>query len=185
MSRRTPARSLRAGRVGRVQILVLVLMVSAMGAVACGSEEAARDLPSTPAEADSIVVRVSGTEGVAYEGRYGSSFGESTLVEETTIKDEPAEYEIDLQEDEGEAVIASFHKTQPGTEQLKVQIVADGEVAVESSTYVEDGSVFADWGLENLPMPELPPLPEMPEFEPPPMPEFEDPPPEPQRPPRR
>ncbi len=121
------------------------------------------------------MVRVPGTEGVAYEGSYGSSFRDSTEVEETTIEDEPVEYEVDLQEDEGQAVIANFHKTQSGTEQLKVQIVADGEVAVESSTYVEDGSVFADWGLENAPMPEMsefePPLmPEMPEFEPPPMP---------------
>jgi hypothetical protein len=40
---------------------------------------------------------------------------------------------------------AGFQKTQPGTGALKVEILADGEVVSESTTYAELGTVNVDW----------------------------------------
>jgi hypothetical protein len=42
-------------------------------------------------------------------------------------------------------VTAGFQKTQPGTSELNVEIVADDEVIVESRTFAEFGAANADW----------------------------------------
>jgi len=165
-------------------MLVAIIMVAS----ACGTlgEQGAKDLPSSPVEADDLVVRVSGTEGVAYKGSYGTSFlkRDETDVKKTTVKSEPTEYKVNLQKGKDKAVFAEFSKTQSNTEQLEVEIVADDEVAVEGSTNVEKGSVFIDWGLENVPLPKLPKfkappppkIPSPPKFEPPPKPKMPKPP---------
>ncbi len=109
-----------------------------------------------------MVVRVSGTEGVAYSGNYGTLAEEPELVK-GTLDDQPTEYEVEVPESNAGGVTAQFQKTQSGAGALKVEILADGEVAAESTTYVESGSVIVDWlpqlgatGEEILPQEGLP-----------------------------
>lgn len=132
--------------------------------IGCGSGEevAESNPPSTPEEADNLVVRVSGTEGVAYSGNYGTLAEEPELVK-GTLDDQPTEYEVEVPESNAGGVTAQFQKTQSGAGALKVEILADGEVAAESTTYVESGSVIVDWlpqlgatGEEILPQEGLP-----------------------------
>lgn len=152
--------------------LLLVASIVIAGYMLLAGEEGAKALPSAPAGAESLIIRVSGTEGVVYKGVYATSFTDEdeTTVKEATIDSDPTEYEVDLQGGKDKAVLADFTKTQSGTGQLKVEIVADGEVAVEGATNIDKGSVFIDWGLENVPPPKIP------KFKPPPL-EIKPPPP--------
>jgi hypothetical protein len=169
----------------QVSILAVVLAVIVIGATACGSsgERKAKDLPSTPAGTKSLVIRVSGSKGVAYKGSYGHSIYEKAKnVKETTVKSEPTEYKVDLPKGKDKSLFASFGKTQSGTEQLKVEILADGEVAADGSTNIEKGSVLLIWG--NMPTPNLPKfkappppkMPSVPKFKAPPKPKMPAPP---------
>ncbi len=56
-------------------ILLVFAIILGTLLIGCGSGEevAESNPPSTPEEADNLVVRVSGTEGVAYSGNYGTS----------------------------------------------------------------------------------------------------------------
>ncbi len=121
--------------------VVLVLLLAG-----CGGDDNApnADLPSTPEEASSVVVRVSGTEGTAYSGDYGSIEGTLQPVD-GALGDEPTEYEVEVEEGVSDGVIAGFQKTQPGGEKLKVEVLADDQVVVESTTYAEFGVANADW----------------------------------------
>jgi hypothetical protein len=53
-------------------------------------------------------------------------------------------------------VTAGFQKTQPGTGELNVEILADDEVIVESRTFAEFGAANADWFPQIGPPEELP-----------------------------
>jgi hypothetical protein len=137
---------------------VLVVFVLALGGllvVGCGGsqdEEADLDVPASPEEANNVVVRVSGTEGVSYSGNYGTLAGPVELVDET-VGAEPTDYEVQVQEGASDGVIASFQKTEPGQGELKVQTLADEKVVVESRTLAERGAANADW----LPQEPVPP----------------------------
>jgi hypothetical protein len=183
LSRRTK-RSLFRGY-EQESILPTVLAVIVIVATACGSsgERTVKDLPSTPAGAKNLVIRVSGSKGVAYKGSYGHSiFEKAKNVKETTVKAEPTEYKVDLPKDKDKSLFASFGKTQSGSEQLKVEIVADGEVAADGSTNVEKGTVLLIWG--NMPTPKPPKfkappppkVPSPPKFKAPPAPKMPAPP---------
>jgi hypothetical protein len=127
--------------------LVFVLALGALLAGCGGSGEkgeAPEDLPSSPDEANEVLVRVSGAEGTAYSGTYGSIEGKLQSVDDT-VGSEPTEYEVDVVQGVDDGVTAGFQKTQPGPEELSVEIVADGDVVVESKTFAEFGEVNADW----------------------------------------
>jgi hypothetical protein len=121
-------------------VLVFVL-------VSCGSEDEGKgdSVPSSPGEANDLVVRVSGAEGTVYSGDYGNLSGEIQTVEDTTLGDEPQEYELEIEENISDGVTAAFRKTQPSAGELKAEIVADGEVVVESRTRVQNGSIIVEW----------------------------------------
>jgi hypothetical protein len=130
----------------RIQIgfvLVLGALLSGCG----GSEkgEANENVPPTPGEAGSVVIRVSGAEGTAYAGNYETIEGELEIVEETTLGSEPVDYEVEIQEGASDGVTALFEKTQPGREELRVGILADEELVAESRTFAEFGDVIVDW----------------------------------------
>jgi hypothetical protein len=91
------------------------------------------------------VVRVSGAEGTVYSGDYGNLSGEIQTVEDTTLGDEPQEYELEIEENISDGVTAAFRKPQPSAGELKAEIVADGEVVVESRTRVQNGSIIVEW----------------------------------------
>ena len=138
--------------------LVLVLVVGLVVAGCGGSEEngeAPENVPASPEEAGEVVVRVSGAEGTAYSGTYGSIEGDLQTVDDT-IGAEPTEYQVEVEEGVADGVTAGFQKTQPGTGELNVEILADDEVIVDSRTFAEFGAANADWFPQIGPPEELP-----------------------------
>ena len=138
--------------------LGLVLVVGLL-VVGCGgsgeSGGAPENVPGSPEEAGNVVVRVSGAEGTAYSGTYGSIEGDLQVVDDT-IGAEPTEYPVEVEEGVADGVTAGFQKTQPGPDELKVEILADDEVIVESRTFAEYGSANADWVPQIGPPEEFP-----------------------------
>ena len=118
--------------------------------------EADLDVPARPEEATSVVVRVSGTEGVAYSGNYGTLEGPVEIVDDT-IGAEPTYYEVQVQEGVSDGVVASFRKTEPGQGELRVQTLADDKVVVESRTLAELGAADAAWLPQEMGSSEGPP----------------------------
>ena len=147
MSRRTSVRR----RPFAVLLGVSLVVVLAFGTLArCGGSgengEAPSQVPANPEEAGEVMVRVSGTESIAYAGTYGNLEQEGVPPTiEDTLRDEPAEYEVEIEEGVSDGVSAFFEKTEPGVGELEAEILADGEVIAESTTYAEFGSVIVDW----------------------------------------
>jgi hypothetical protein len=138
--------------------LGLVLVIGVVVAGCGGSGEAAEapeNVPASPEEAGEVVVRVSGAEGIAYSGTYGSIEGDLQTVDDT-IGAEPTEHQVEVEEGVADGVTAGFQKTQPGTGELNVEILADDEVIVESRTFAEFGAANADWFPQIGPPEEFP-----------------------------
>jgi hypothetical protein len=78
-------------------LLDFVLALGALLVAGCGGsqDEADIDVPASPEEATNVVVRVSGTEGVAYSGNYGTLEGPAEIVDDA-IGAEPTDYEIEV-----------------------------------------------------------------------------------------
>lgn len=138
--------------------LIFVLALGALLVAGCGGsqDEADLDVPARPEEATNVVVRVSGTEGVAYSGNYGTLEGPVEIVDDT-IGAEPTDYEVQVQEGVSDGVFASFRKTEPGQGELRVQTLADEKVVVESSTLAELGVADAAWLPQEMGSTEGPP----------------------------
>jgi ABC-type glycerol-3-phosphate transport system substrate-binding protein len=156
VARRIPVGCGRLAMLGVRLALVLVLGVLLAGCSGSGEKgEAPENLPSSPEEADEVVVRVSGTEGTAYSGTYGTIEGTLQTVDDTVGAD-PTDYEVEVEEGVADGVTAGFQKTQPGSEELSVEILADDQVVVESRTFAELGAVNADWFPQVGPPEEIP-----------------------------
>ena len=121
----------------------------------CGGSEEEGDLsvPLSPEEAGEVVVRVSGTEGVVYSGTYGTIEGMLQTVEDT-VGAEPTDYPVDVAEGVSDGVTAGFQKIETGEGELRIEILADDEVVVESRTLADSGAVNADW-FPQLSIPEV------------------------------
>lgn len=143
MRQRTLAGHGVLARLGGLLVLVLALGVLLTG---CGGseDEANTNVPTSPEDAGQVMVRVSGTEGIAYSGIYGNISGELQTIDDT-LGTEPTDYEIEVQEGVSDGVTAALQKTESGQGELKVQILADDQVVVESRTLAELGEVNADW----------------------------------------
>lgn len=136
--------------------LVLVVGTFVAGCGGSGENgEAPENVPASPEEAGEVIVRVSGTEGTVYSGTYGSIEGDLQTVDDT-IGAEPTEYQVEVEEGVADGVTAGFQKTQPGTGELNVEIVADDQVIVESRTFAEFGAANADWFPQIGPPEEFP-----------------------------
>ena len=136
-----------------VSVVVFGALVAGCGGSGEGGE-APGNVPASPEEAGEVVVRVSGTEGTAFSGTYGSIEGALETVDDT-LGGEPTEYQVEVEEGVADGVTAGFQKIQPGPEELSVEILADGETIVESRTFAEFGAANADWfpqiGPEEIP----------------------------------
>src|SRR4028118_970198 len=88
--------------------------------------EAPENVPVSPEEAGEVVVRVSGAEGIAYSGTYGSIEGDLQIVDDTRGA-EPTEYQVEVEEGVADGVTAGFQKTQPGTGEARAGVLADAE----------------------------------------------------------
>ncbi len=137
-----------------------------------GGEENAEALdasaPLAPEKASGITIRVSGLEGMAYVGDYGTlNVEDGLLTVEGVLGDEPEEFEVEG--DISQGVTAFLQKTQPGGEKLKVEIRAEAQTILESTSYAELGETSLNWlpperafdevlpGEENLPEEETSP----------------------------
>lgn len=112
------------------------------GAAEEAPEQDAEPAPAAAEDVSNVVVRVGGTEGVAFSSNYGNIDSDRSV--EGTV---PAEYEVEA--DTGafsfDNVSAFFSKAGEGQGELTVQIVADGEVVNESNTTAPYGTVSANW----------------------------------------
>lgn len=139
--------------------LVVVLAFGTLGACGGSGEngETPSEVPASPEEAGEVMVRVSGTEGTAYAGTYGNLEQEGVpQTIEDILEDEPMEYEVEIEEGVADGVSAFFEKTEPGSGELEAEILADGEIIAESTTYAEFGSVIVDWFPQAGPLEETP-----------------------------
>ncbi len=128
----------------RLRLALLAALLLALAGCGGGGERDEGAVPPTPEDAGNIVVRVSGAEGTRYLGDYGTLATETEMVDDT-LGDNPREYPVDVEEGTSDGIIAFFRKTEPGTGELKAEIVADGQVVVESRTRAEFGSIAVDW----------------------------------------
>jgi hypothetical protein len=140
--------SVGSGKLPVLGLRLCLMLAIGVFVAGCGGSgengEAPENVPASPEEAGEVVVRVSGAEGTAYSGTYGSIEGDLQIVDDT-IGAEPTEYQIEVEEGVADGVTAGFQKTQPGTGELNVEILADDEVIVESRTFAEFGAANADW----------------------------------------
>ncbi|MDQ3964848.1 MAG: hypothetical protein M3246_00085 [Actinomycetota bacterium] len=134
--------------------LCVLVLVLALGGCGGGSEDEGERAENEPvrettteeaaAAENVVVVRVSGTQGVAYSGSYGTA-REVRNVNDTALGAEPRNYELEEVGSEEGAVNAVFKKSSPGRETLMVEILVDGEVLTRSETSAELGSVTVNW----------------------------------------
>ncbi len=97
-----------------------------------------------PNNANSLVVRVSGPQGTAYSGTYGTTQGGMIPVD-GILGPGPAEYGIETGGGAFGAVRAVFQKNQPVPGTLRAEVLSAGEVVAEGSTSEESSWVEVKW----------------------------------------
>jgi hypothetical protein len=89
-------------------------------------------------------VRVSGPQGTAYSGTYGTLQGGMIPVD-GVLGAGPAEYGIETGGGAFGAVSAVFQKNQPVAGTLRAEVLSAGEVVAEGSTSEESSWVEVKW----------------------------------------
>ncbi len=97
-----------------------------------------------PENAPALVVRVSGPQGTAYSGTYGTSQG-VMLPAEGVLGAEPVEYGVEAGGGAFGEVSAIFRKNQPVPGMLRAEVLSAGEVVAEGSTSEESDWVEVNW----------------------------------------
>ena len=106
--------------------------------------DAQPDTPDVPGTAAPLVVRVSGPQGTAYSGRYGTTQGGMIPVD-GILGAVPAEYAVDTAGGAFGAVSAVFQKTQPVPGALRAEVLSGGQVVAEDFTSEESSWVEVKW----------------------------------------
>jgi hypothetical protein len=99
---------------------------------------------SAPENATPLVVRVSGPQGTAYSGTYGTTQGGMIPVD-GILGPGPTEYGIETGGGAFGAVSAVFQKTQPVPGALRAEVLSGGEVVAEGFTSEESSWVEVTW----------------------------------------
>ena len=104
----------------------------------------AQPVGRAPENATPLVVRVSGPQGTAYSGTYGTTQGGMIPVD-GILGAAPVEYAVETRGGAFGAVSAVFQKNQlvPGT--LRAEVLSAGEVVAEGSTSEESSWVEVKW----------------------------------------
>ena len=100
------------------------------------SQQQQRDQKSQQSQ-QTITVRVTGTEGLPFSGRVGSTQGMRRV--EGSV---PEQYEIDFG---GVAVTAAFRKQEPGQGTLRAEVVRGGEVVMSRESSSATGVLNLIW----------------------------------------
>ncbi len=114
------------------------------------NEGAQENAPAAEAGEETIIVRVSGTQGVRYSGTYGR-VGNSRSVS-GVLGAEPVDYPIEGVKTgafDYDYVDAFFSKdnARPGT--IRVELIRDGRVVNESETSAQYGSASVSWSPQD------------------------------------
>jgi hypothetical protein len=97
-----------------------------------------------PNNATPLVVRVSGPQGTAYSGTYGTTQGGMIPVN-GVLGPGPDEYGIDTGGGAFGPVSAIFQKNQPVPGTLRAEVLSAGEIVAEGSTSEESSWVEVKW----------------------------------------
>ena len=98
----------------------------------------------SPGNASALVVRVSGPQGTAFSGTYGTTQGGMTPAE-GVLGVEPAEYGIETGGGVFGEVSAIFRKSQPVPGMLRAEVLSAGEVVAQGSTSEASDLVEVNW----------------------------------------
>ena len=97
-----------------------------------------------PDNASALAVRVSGPQGTAYSGTYGTSQGGMIPVE-GVLGAEPAVYGLEAGGGVFGEVSAIFRKSQPVPGMLRAEVLSADEIVAEGSTSEESDWVEVKW----------------------------------------
>lgn len=97
-----------------------------------------------PGNTSALVVRVSGPQGTAFSGTYGTTQGGMVPVE-GVLGAEPAEYGIEVGGGVIGEVSAIFRKSQPVPGMLRAEVLSAGEVVAQGSTSEASDLVEVNW----------------------------------------
>ena len=104
----------------------------------------AQPVGSVPENATSLVVRVSGPQGTAYSGTYGTT-QDGMIPVDGILGAGPAEYGVETGGGAFGAVRAVFQKKQPVPGTLRAEVLSAGEIVAEGSTSEESSWVEVNW----------------------------------------
>lgn len=130
---------------GRKRFAVaFLLLATGTSLTACGASEEEKAIKEEEAENRNVMVRVSGTEGTAYSGTYGTD--QEVREAEGVVEAEPRDYDLGNVDfgDFDEEVNAVFRKTETGRGNLRMEILVDGEPIAVEETNEELGEVELD-----------------------------------------
>jgi hypothetical protein len=123
-------------------IIVGVLMVNSLGASLGGGF--AEDTPSGRAT-DSLVLRISGTQGVQFSGNYTTPQGSQDIS--GTLGTTPTDYNLGGQDVAGMSVLTANVQKQGTYGTLKVEILKDGQVIQSAETNATNNAVSVTTSL--------------------------------------
>ncbi len=128
-----------------VLLLAFLLLSNGQG----GGDEGEQTNEPPPEAATSAIVRISGTEGLAFTGNYGV-VEEGLESVEGRLGATPTDYEVPINNGpvNFDAISAVFEK-QGAEGDLKVEILVDGEVVDSGETDAENGVVSVDYSPED------------------------------------
>jgi hypothetical protein len=117
-------------------IIVGVLTVNSLGASLGGGF--AEDTPSGGAT-NSVVLRISGTQGVQFSGNYTTPQGSQDIS--GTLGADPTDYDLGGQDVAGMSVLTADVQKQGTYGTLKVEILKDGQVVQSAETNATNNAV--------------------------------------------
>jgi hypothetical protein len=109
---------------------------------AATNQQTTTSAAGSEANAKTVIVRVTGSNGESFGANYGN-FSSSRTVEGVI----PADYEVQVNTDpySGDYVSAVAWKYSGDSKELKVQIIDDGKVVKEGSTTKDYGAASVRW----------------------------------------
>ncbi len=122
-------------------VLLLVMGLVVLGIIATRSvEEEAKEKAK---ESDTLTVRITGDPGLQFRGSYGTARSGQESIDGTI----PTEFEVEQESGAfaGDILSVTAQKIIPGTGELRIQIVRDGEVMKEQATTAQFGVVTLDY----------------------------------------
>lgn len=122
------------------------VLVAVIGGGGLASGEGAQENVVALEPADSVVIRVYGTQGLPFEGSYATILGGQKRVE-GELGPQPIEYEVPVGFGDG---FASFRKGAMEGE-LRAEILVNGQVIKKRRTEAEDGLVTMFYSPQGSP----------------------------------